>query len=919
MNIVWLLVLMVFYNGSSSRGLGTNVTARPDTVNIGAIFPFDSVIGEIAKLAISIAVEDVNSDPKLLNGTKLILKIQNIKSSDFLGIVEQALLFMENDMVAILGPQFSATVRVVSHIANELHVPLLSFAATDPTLSPVQFPFLVRTARSDLFQMTAVADLVAFYEWREVIAIYIDDDFGRNAIAALGVKLGEKRCKVSYKVPLNPKATKDDITKALIRASSMESRILIVHIYTNWGLQVFSEAKNLMMMGSGYVWIATDWLPTILDTDPSLPTKDIQGVLTLRMYTPESELKTKFKSRWSNLTRARRVNVSYFGLNTYGLYAYDSVWLLANAIDSFFARGENVSFSNGSNLSDLQGGRLNLDALKIFNGGSQLLQNIVEVDTTGVTGPIKFNADRDLINPAFEVINVIGTGTRTIGYWSNSSGLSVDPPEKPQNKLQYNGSSTSIQQLYSVIWPGQTTQKPRGWVFPDNGKKLRIGVPRRVSYREFLNVKGTDITGYCIEVFQAAFNELQYGGAYKFVPFGDGKKNQDPIEVLRSMQNGGLDGVVGDITITTSRTKMVDFTQPYFESGLVVVAPIRKLNSSAWAFLRPFTPMMWTVTGLFFLAVGAVIWILERRTNEDFRGPPRKQCFTILWFSFSTLFSSQREETGSYLGRFVLIIWLFVVLIINSSYIASLTSILTVEQLSSPIKGIESLVTGNDPIGFSNGSFAQKYLTDELNIQSSRLVPLNSPEEFEKALQDGPNAGGVAAVIDERGYMELFLSNRCGYSIVGKEFTKMGWGFAFPKDSPLATEMSTAILKLSERGDLQKIRDMWLKRSACSTEGTKQAVDRLPLKSFSGLFLLSGITCSLALILHVIRIVHQYYKYSDSDCESSQSRRLQSFVSFVNKREQEVKSRAKRRRTEKASNKLLLEDSSISGLEDRSV
>lgn len=131
--------------------------------------------------------------------------------------------------------------------------------------------------------------------------------------------------------------------------------------------------------------------------------------------------------------------------------------------------------------------------------------------------------------------------------------------------------------------------------------------------------------------------------------------------------------------------------------------------------------------------------------------------------------------------------------------------------------------------------------------------------------------------------------------------------------------MSTAILKLSESGDLQKIHDMWLKRSACSAEGKKQAVDRLPLKSFWGLFLLSGIACSLALILHVIRIVHQYYKYSDSDCETSQSRRLQSFVSFVNKREQEVKSRAKRRRTEKSSNKLLHEDSSISGLEDQSV
>lgn len=111
-----------------------------------------------------------------------------------------------------------------------------------------------------------------------------------------------------------------------------------------------------------------------------------------------------------------------------------------------------------------------------------------------------------------------------------------------------------------------------------------------------------------------------------------------------------LDGVVGDITITTSRTKMVDFTQPYFESGLVVVAPIRKLNSSAWAFLRPFTPMMWTVTGLFFLAVGAVVWILERRTNEDFRGPPRKQCVTILWLVFQSIY--QNANVANYIQVF---------------------------------------------------------------------------------------------------------------------------------------------------------------------------------------------------------------------------------------------------------------------------
>jgi ionotropic glutamate receptor len=59
------------------------------------------------------------------------------------------------------------------------------------------------------------------------------------------------------------------------------------------GLEVVDVARKMEMMESGYVWIATDWLSTILDTESSLPPMawdSIQGILTLRMYTPDSEL-----------------------------------------------------------------------------------------------------------------------------------------------------------------------------------------------------------------------------------------------------------------------------------------------------------------------------------------------------------------------------------------------------------------------------------------------------------------------------------------------------------------------------------------------------------------------------------------------------------------------------------------------------
>ncbi|KAF9618767.1 hypothetical protein IFM89_002462 [Coptis chinensis] len=877
----WLLALSILSFGEFSNG-----ASRPAVVNIGAIFTLGTINGQVSKIAMEAAVNDVNSDPSFLGGSKLNITVHDSNFSGFLSIIG-GLQFMETDTVAIIGPQASVMAHVLSHVANELQVPLLSFTATDPTLSALQYPFFLQTSPSDAFQMTAIADIVTHYGWREVIAVYTDDDHGRNGISALGDKLAERRCRISYKaaLPPDPGATQAEITDALVKVALMESRIIVVHTYSNSGLMVFDIAKHLRMIDTGYVWIATTWLSTVLDSkSPLSPNvgRSLQGVLTLRPHTPPSEKKKSFFSRWSQLSNGT------IGLNPYGLYAYDTVWIIANAVKAFFEKGGTISFSNDSNLHNAVGGTLNLAAMTVFDGGKQLLDDILQTNMTGLTGPIRFNPDRSLIHPALDVINVIGSGFRQIGYWSNYSGLSVVPPEtlykKPPNR------SSSNQQLFSVIWPGETTTKPRGWVFPDNGRQLRIGVPNRVSYQEFVSkVKGTDVVkGYCIDVFLAAINLLPYAVPHEFIPFGDGHKNPSYTELVSLITSNVFDAAIGDIAIVTNRTKIVDFTQPYIESGLTIVAPVRKRNSSAWAFLRPFTWTLWAVTALFFLLVGAVVWILEHRMNDEFRGPPKQQIVTILWFSFSTLFFAHRENTVSSLGRLVLIIWLFVVLIINSSYTASLTSILTVQKLSSPIKGMESLITSTNPIGFQVGSFAENYLIEELNIAKSRLIALGSPEEYATALE----RGRVSAIVDELPYVEVFLSKHCKFSAVGQVFTKSGWGFAFPRDSPLAVDLSTAILTLSENGDLQRIHDKWLTRKAC-TKDTEIASDRLHLRSFWGLFLICGVACFLALLVYFISTVKQFRRFSPVESEpsshgSSRSRRLQTFLSFVDDKEETV-------------------------------
>ncbi|KAM7256079.1 hypothetical protein ACFE04_011820 [Oxalis oulophora] len=868
-SVVTVLVLCI--------GVLSKIITAAEVVNVGAIFTTSTINGAVSKFAIKAAEDDINSDPSILGGRKLSITIHDSNFSGFLSIIG-ALQFMETDTVAIIGPQNAIMAHVLSHLANELNVPLLSFTALDPTLSPLQYPYFVQTAPNDQFEMAAIADMVSYFGWADVIAVYTDDDQSRNGIAALDDKLAEKRCKLTYKAVLPPDtmSSREHVQSELVKVRMMESRVIILNAYAKTGLMVFDVAQSLGMMDKDYVWIATTWLSTVLDSRPPKPNvaKSMQGVITFRPHTPDSKRKMDFISRWPQLSN------DSIGLNPYGLYAYDTVWILANALQYYFKSGGNISFSNDTRLSSLGGGSLNLDALSIFDGGPQLLKNILQTNTTGLTGPISFDrVDRSPYRPSYDIINVIEQGHRQIGYWSNYSGLSVVAPEtlygKPQNRSSY------AQQLHSVVWPGGTTERPRGWVFPNNGKQLRIGVPNRASYKAFVSqVKGPEqVNGYCIDVFLAAIKLLPYGVPYKFIPFGNGHKNPSYYDLVSKITTGEFDAAVGDIAIVTNRTKLVDFTQPYIESGLVVVAPVRKLNSNAWAFLRPFTPLMWAVTGIFFLVVGAVVWILEHRTNDEFRGPPKKQLVTILWFSFSTMFFAHRKSSLLHFMD-------------NIRYFFF-------EQLSSPIKGIDSLVSSNERIGYQHGSFAQNYMIEELNIKKNRLVSLDSPEAYADALKKGT----VAAIVDERPYIDLFLKQQCHFSIIGQQFTKSGWGFAFPRDSPLAIDMSTAILALSENGELQRIHEKWLSdKGFCSSESSdSDSEQQLQLKSFWGLFLICGVACLFALVTYFLIMLRDFIRHKPEEIDSSRpsssrSRSLHRFLSFADERIDESKRKSKRKR-----------------------
>ncbi|RZR96523.1 hypothetical protein BHM03_00025555 [Ensete ventricosum] len=319
---------------------------------------------------------------------------------------------------------------------------------------------------------------------------------------AVSDKLSEKRYQISYKAALQPGATRDDIMDLLVKVALMASRIIVVHVNPSISIEVFVTARYLGMVSNGYVWIATDWLSSFLDSSTPLDKAildTMQGVLVLRQHTVDSKLKNTLISRWSQLTK--KGTTENFHLNSYGLYAYDTVWLVSHALDAFFNDGGSISFSNFSNLHDAEGGNLHLEAVSVFDGGQILLNNIHNVNFDGVTGKVQFDSEANLIRPAYDILNILGTGWRTIGYWTNYSGLSIMSPEELY--MNRANSSSANQQLYNVIWPDSDGVK-----------------------------------GYCIDVFTAAIDLLPYPVPYKFIPFGNGHENPNYAMLAEMVASG---------------------------------------------------------------------------------------------------------------------------------------------------------------------------------------------------------------------------------------------------------------------------------------------------------------------------------------------------------------------------------------------
>ncbi|KAM0864336.1 hypothetical protein ACQ4PT_043950 [Festuca glaucescens] len=800
----------------------------PSQVRVGVILDLTSPVGHRQRTGIQMAVEDYYA-------------AHPTSATKEYRMALLAVDLIENTQVqAIIGPPTSAEAEFVSHIGDRAHVPVLSYSATSPALSAAQMPFFVRTAANDSFQTAPVAAILGAFKWGAAVVLYEDSPYGSGILPALADALQGVGTKIMDRASLPSDADDGRIDAVLYHLMAMPTRVFVVHMLYPLAARLFLRAKKARMMSEEYVWVATDGVGGFMDRLSPEDVDAMQGVVSLQPYVEVTDDVKNFSARLR--VRSRLENPSDAGvvdLTLMRLWSYDTAWAIASAVEA--ADVPSPAFQTPRQSTTLT----DLDRLGVSATGATLLKAVLAATFDGISGKFKL-VDGQLQLAAYEVVNIIGKGARTVGFWTPESGISRD---------LIPGSSNALKQ---ILWPGEPPATPKGWTVSPNGRILLVAVPMKNGFKQFVDISEssttgeTKITGYSIDVFDEVMKNMPYPVSYRYVPNNASLESYDKLVDL--MRDQKVDMIVGDVTITASRMAEADFTMPFTESGWSMVVTVQKDTSSTmWIFVQPLSTSLWLASLAFFFFTGFVVWVIEHRINPEFRGRPCQQFGLIFYFAFSTLVFSHKEKLESNLSRMVVIIWVFVVLILTSSYTASLTSMLTVQKLQPTVTDVRELQRHGHYIGYQEGSFIKSSLI-KMGFEESKMKTYGSEDEYANALSRGSANGGVAAVFDEIPYLKLFLSQYCdGYMMVGPIYKTAGLGFVFPRDSPMTGDVSRGILTLAESEKMTKIEKAWFGEPGACRGPSSAAIgssSNLSFQSFAGLFIITGVASSLMLLVY---------------------------------------------------------------------
>ncbi|MCB0994772.1 MAG: transporter substrate-binding domain-containing protein [Acidimicrobiales bacterium] len=310
----------------------------------------------------------------------------------------------------------------------------------------------------------------------------------------------------------------------------------------------------------------------------------------------------------------------------------------------------------------------------------------------------------------------------------------------------------------------------------------------------------TELRGFSIDLWNALAERLGY--ETEWVTY-------DTVgEILDAARDGEVDAAIAGISMTAERETFIDFTHPYYDSGLQIVTT-QAGNRSTLAVLWDVVSsrgVLLTFAALvaLLLVIAHLVWWNERAHNPQFPHGYREGIGEALWWSSVSVITGGEavKDINRPVSRAVALLWMVVGLFVLAFLTAQVASALTVEELASPIDGIEDL-PGHTIVTVAD-TVAASYLDD-------RNLSYTGVPDVDIAL-DLVESGDADAVVYDAPVLAFRLATQRTGDLVlaGPVFAPDPYAIALPTGSDLREPINEALLELARDGTLDQLHSRWL-------------------------------------------------------------------------------------------------------------
>ena len=218
------------------------------------------------------------------------------------------------------------------------------------------------------------------------------------------------------------------------------------------------------------------------------------------------------------------------------------------------------------------------------------------------------------------------------------------------------------------------------------GTRLVVGTRVRPPF----SMKNDDGTwsGIAIDLWRSIAGQL--GVSYEL-------RELDRDDLMRGIQDGSLNVVVDALAITAERERLVDFTHPFYTTGLGMAVPRQIGNDWLEDLRHALSPQLFRLMlaiAFATLLIGVIVWLVERKRNvPHFGGRAVQGIGSALWWSATTMTTVGYGDKApiTVVGRTIAVVWMFMGLVLIAAVTATITTALAVHQLGSRIRGPEDL------------------------------------------------------------------------------------------------------------------------------------------------------------------------------------------------------------------------------------